>query len=549
MTGKPSVSTSFAASGTVAEVAYDVGRARPASGSGATGASLAYDATTDSFTLNDGNRTSTFAPEDVTIGGANLFRYEKAESNTTTRLDLNWGMRSEWTTAPQYVALGQLISKNVNPATGIDSYRSVDFVFGLPSDAAAVPVTGSGTYALSFSGTRSSAATPHLLTMQGGGVALVDFATGQLDITGTTASFNFEGPGIAGIESKGEVQARATIAAGENRFTGTFEVKAGASDTYTGSLEGAFFGPSGEDIGGALLGAAGPLYYSLAFAGYGLGKVDADDTLESLQGTTRLRTVRTSPSLPADAITEQWRDAIIYNADTGTYTVAGKVAQIGFGFPFGPWWSPSVSFGAANRTPEKDAGDLHAYGAAQATIDGKVQYTIGMFDGESHGIELSYASFMRVAATHSDIDGKVDGESLEYIGFGNFTPPDQLPRSGSAVYAGRLFGDIHDDTKSLAALIGRSDLSVNFAAGTLAASLFPERVGADGSTAALGRYDFNGSVDAYASAFVGKWNAGTGDIAGRFYGDRAQEYAAVFNIADPAVGKMTGVAIGKQDVP
>src|SRR3546814_10315409 len=59
--------------------------------------------------------------------------------------------------------------------------------------------------------------------------------------------------------------------------------------------------------------------------------------------------------------------------------------------------------------------------------------------------------FMRVLATRTDFDGKTLGESVEYIGFGNFTPPDQLPRSGSATYAGRLFGDIDDGSKLVAA--------------------------------------------------------------------------------------------------
>src|SRR3546814_19897098 len=96
---------------------------------------------------------------------------------------------------------------------------------------------------------------------------------------------------------------------------------------------------------------------------------------------------------------------------------------------------------------------------------------------------------MRVLATRTDFDGKTLGESVEYIGFGNFTPPDQLPRSGSATYAGRLFGDIDDGSKLVAALVGRSDLPANFGTGALAASLFPTRIPADGVPPALGRSD------------------------------------------------------------
>ncbi len=158
-------------------------------------------------------------------------------------------------------------------------------------------------------------------------------------------------------------------------------------------------------------------------------------------------------------------------------------------------------------------------------------------------------SFMRVLAARTDFDGKPLGESVEYIGFGNFTPPDQLPRSGSATYAGRLFGDIDDGSKLTAALVGRSDLTANFGTGALTASLFPTRVTADGISTALGRYDFAGVIDAFSAAFTGAWNLGSGTLAGRFYGNAAQEYVAVFNIKDPAVGTMTGVAAGKQNVP
>lgn len=522
-----------------ANVDYNAGHAQPASGGAVTNAGLAYDAGTDSFTLNAGSEQLVFGPADVKTSASNLLRYEKVDGDKITQLDLDWGMRSDWTTTPDYVALGQLISRQRTVATGVDRYRSIDFAFGLPSAASAVPRSGKAAYDLTFSGTRSSNATAHLLDVGGRGTALVDFGTGQLEISGITSSFNFLGGGIPGTESMGEVRASGAIVAGENRFTGTFTAKAGASDTYSGDMTGSFFGPAAEDIGGALYGGAGSLYYSLAFAGYGLPETAAGDTLANLKGVTRFRTVRTTINLPASAnIDPALAETIIYNADTQTYTVSSR-SSAGFQFSFDP----------SNRTAEKDAGDLRAYGVVQPYAAGQVQYSVGIFDGKTDGIELTYASFMRVHAARVDFAGKVDRESVEYIGFGSFTPPDQLPRSGSATYAGRLFGDVNDGSKIVASLNGRSDLTANFGTGVLAASLFPNRVGLDGVSTALGRYDFAGSIDAFTAAFNGAWNSGTGSLIGRFYGNAAQEYAAVFSINDPAVGNMTGIAIGKQTVP
>src|SRR3546814_17896701 len=101
---------------------------------------------------------------------------------------------------------------------------------------------------------------------------------------------------------------------------------------------------------------------------------------------------------------------------------------------------------------------------------------------------------MRVLATRTDFDGKTLGESVEYIGFGNFTPPDQLPRSGSATYAGRLFGDIDDGSKLVAALVGRSDLTSNFGTGALSASTCLTRIPAEGDAQDLGGYDLPGVI-------------------------------------------------------
>ncbi|HZF46878.1 MAG TPA: transferrin-binding protein-like solute binding protein, partial [Sphingomonadaceae bacterium] len=530
--GAPAVSATFTAIANAAQVSYDVGRAKPATGGAVTGAKLAYDAGTDSFTLSAGEKTIVFTPADLTIKAGNQYRYEKTAGGLSSRFDLNWGLRSEWESAPAYVALGQYISRQREVATGIDSYNSIDFVYGLPSEKSAIPRSGRAAYALSFLGTRSSGATEYLLEMMGRGAALINFDTGQLEISGKTSSFNFLGPGILNVESDGVVKGSGALTAGQNSFTGTFTAKAGASDTYSGNFTGSFYGPHTEDIGGAFYGTSGSHYYSLAFTGYGLPTTAAGDTLANLRGTTRFRTVSAAFDFPAsEFVNNPLGEEVIYDASSGTYKVMGSGYSVG----------AMISFGAANRTPDKDAGDFRYYGVPVATADGKLQYAVGLFDGASAGIELTYASFMRIAGKYTDLSGKTKAEGVEYVGFGSFTPPDQLPQSGSATYAGRIFGDLHDDTNLIATLTGRSDLSVNFASGALSSSLFIERVGAGGSSTAMGRYDFTGSLDSFTASFAAARNTGQGTLVGRFYGDAAQEYAAVFNITDPMAGELTGI--------
>src|SRR3546814_19046367 len=131
-------------------------------------------------------------------------------------------MRSDWTTAPDYVALGQLLIRQTDIPTGIDHYRTLDLVFGFPSEASAVPKMGSAAYDLTFRGTRSSSAPDSLLDMVGDGTALVDFGTVQLEIAGKTASFNFFGAVLLSVASEGEDHASGANVAGDKRLTGHF---------------------------------------------------------------------------------------------------------------------------------------------------------------------------------------------------------------------------------------------------------------------------------------------------------------------------------------
>ena len=537
---KPLTSGTFAAQGNEAAATYVAGKAGGAIGAPLANGALSYDAAADSFNLVGGSSALKMTPADAPFNSSNLTSYEKTDGNTVTRLELNWGMRSDWTPAQEYVALGQLIAQTRDDAAGTDSYRTMDFAFGLPSSVTALPRVGRAAYELTLSGTRSSDATGYLLQMFGRGTALVDFGTGKLDLAGETQSVNYRGPAILVVESEGELKATASITAGKNEFSGNFTAKAGQSDTYTGTLTGAFYGPNTQDIGGTLIGTSGDHFYSLAFAGRDIPATLESDTLDNLKGARGLRTAQASFSSPlSDPLYEGIGSNVYYNGDTGTYTVGAGGNPLFFG----------ISFNAANRAPEKDTADLRAYSSAHSLIDGKVDESIAIFDGETQGIELTYASFMRFSATRSNLAGDIIDQGTNYIAYGSFTPPDQMPRSGSASFEGVMFGDVHDGVKSLASLTGISVLGADFANGALTASLSPIRVNGDGTSSALGKFDFTGSIDTYSAAFAAAWNAGVGNMAGRFYGDKAQEYAAAFTINDPVAGQMTGISIGKRKDP
>lgn len=513
---------------------YDVGRPNPATGGRADAASIEYDASVDSYIVRAGDDRFEFGPEHLTNAIWNYLAFQKADGNVTTKLDFDWREVSEWTTATDYVRLAQLHTAEKNIPAGTETYQIVDLVFGSPSDAASLPRAGSATFLLSLRGSRTTAATGTPMSMSGSATALVDFGTGILDFRGTTTDLTLDRHGAYNWNS--EVKGTAALTADANGFAGTFEAKAGTLETYTGDFVGLFYGPEAQEIGGIFYGTSGPLYYSLAFAGYQQPKIGPEDTLAALTGVSRLDTVSRIIPLPDNDpyFTEYpFREHVIYDADKKTYQVFAAAAG---------------EFGTANRTPAKDQTDIVSYGAAVAAVDGKLSYDIGRFDGETDGIELTYTSFFRVVKTLTDLDDKVLSKEVAYLGFGNATPADQLPRTGTASYVGRLFGDVNDGTDLLSPLRGTVALKANFGTQALTASLSPQATNFLGSAVNFGTFDFVGSIDSYRGYFDASRVTGEGSLSGRFFGDRAQEFAATFGIGLPDRGLMLeGVAVGRQD--
>lgn len=516
---------------------YDVGHVQPSEGDRTESAAVGYDAESASYTVQAGDKTFVFATGDLIVDSSNLTRFEKTVDGVTTTFEIDWGSDTPWLTKTDFVKLGQLVARQEDIASGTETFEIVDMAFGLPSLAVDVPTTGSATFRLSLRGSRTSTIDDQPILMTGNGEALVDFSSGQLDFSGKTADFTVDGNGVHYTDRNGELTGTATISSDTKAFAGTFEITTGASGTYTGDIDGSFYGPEANEIGGLFYGANGSLYYSLAFAGFALPEVSANDTLDGLTGQTRLESVRRIAELPdptPEFEEEPIGEHITYDADTQTYSVFDMLGDSGFG--------------PANRTPSKDTADTVAYGAAERLVDGKATYEINLFDGEADGIELTYASFMRVLETETDLDGSIVGKRAIYYAFGKATPPDHLPRTGTASYSGSLFGDVTDGTEILSALVGTSSLDVDFARQSLTASLTPVATNLDGVAENFGTFSFSGLIDSFTATFDAALNGGSGSMAGRFFGSEAQEFGATFGIRlEDRDLDLEGVTVGRRN--
>ena len=479
-----------------------------------------------------------FRSEDATFASSNQVSYQRIAGETRSTLDLYFGFGTEWLTDPQFVKLGQLFQVTSDGPTMSLQYQLADFVFGIPSTADVVPTTRNAAYSLTFRGNRASSISDVPLKMWGAGSALIDFGTGRLELQGRTGDSKRGGRPLSSTDGSTTIRGSAAIGSDGLFTNGTFAATSGVTGTYTGSLNGQFYGPDATEIGGTMIGDAGGLFISLAFAGFELPDVAADDTLANLTGTNRLETVRRVVDLPDP--TPEFSEApigehIIFDADAGTYLVFG-----GFGDGFGP----------QDRAPGSDAPDLIAYETRIPLADNQAAlYEFALFDGSTQSIELSYTSFVRSLETITDGAGDLVDQQLSYYAFGNATPADQLPQTGTASYTGALFGDVTDGTQVLSSLRGSSTMQVDFGSMDLTGSLARVATDLNGTARDFGSFDFAGTIDSFTATFEALFGSAQGSLAGRFYGDRAQEFAATFGIVLPEEGlRLEGVTVGKQNL-
>lgn len=495
---------------------------------------FSYYAETDSYALmpiSPPGGTTTFGSADIistTVAGRT---YQTSSGQVTNTLVLGTGYETDYGYSQRYSAAARW---TVATQQGDDVQYSVrSFVYGIPTPNVEIPVTGRAGYLASLLGAHTSQFETGLLNLSGAGSIIVEFGTGEILLDMITLSQRADGSGLPTIAFNSLTGTG--LLTSSNRYFGgdfTFSTNEGA-EIYQGTLDGEFYGPSAQAIGGTLYGSAGgDSFVSAAFSGAQIADVDVGDALDSLTGLNHFYGVGLSTNYSYKTSTGGPFPFVSYDKDTGTYVFRSFEARYYAG-------QGSLQLMPADREPSLDDADFEYY----VTGSGADQLQIGIFGGTVDGTELTYTSFARVR-------GFVDNGSQpvrDYVSFGSATPVHQIPTSGSANYSGRVFGEQRDDTTILASIVGTSTMAVDFGTQALTATLnLSFDLGGP-----IGSYDFNGQVNNYSGGFnaSGVWvTPGASNMHGLFYGDSAQEYAATFSIDDsPNDVIYDGIAIGAQD--
>jgi len=477
---------------------------------------IAYDATSGSYTISTAGRSAVFAPADlVDSGSADFISFEHggttSEALTLTRPGTTGALTY------QYVGGGAWERATLNGDQLDFSYDP--FTYGVATPDNALVRNGNGIYAVSLVGARAMEL-PY--AMAGSGELQVDFLSGALSSSGVLTSIDVATGLIRGI---GVFHGSATLSSTTNSFSGDFGMDDGKR--FTGGWEGRFYGPNAEEVGAVwhMTSANGEVA-----AGYLLGRDDPDGTFVNTSVDPLLfsetfagRFSQLSFKDPgdgtsgSDASLFRSNSALSYDAAASRFTYRDAAAGI------------ETAFGPGNIVAGETNNAVTVY---QVTGSGVTyRLTLNKPGAGNPAIALSYASFghwQQLQGTNVD---RID----RWFAWGVRTNGLQIP-TGTGTFEGVILGTATKfGAGPIYALSGAANFAMDFGASSFTGSMNP--IGknmADGSTRDFGTFTFaRGAIDLDAGLtadIVNGANGYLGFFEGALYGPNAAEVAGSFGM-------------------
>lgn len=485
---------------------------RPKVTAASTTATFRYDAAAQTYSLSSPSGSITFAKSEIDASQSSAMAtvYAKRNGSTTDFLTVTKPGTSGTLT---YRYVGSAFWEHSVVGTNSGSGTVDALVYGAPTADAAVPRTGSAIYALDVLGVRTTGAGTEPLV--GSGTAAVEFASGQLVLTGTTIQTlgqpftdNFRGSG--------------TLASAGNGFSG--KVTFSDFQVETGDFKGQFFGPDAGEIG--LSFAAKSSNPSNSYDSVAVGTMTGRKS-----GTGALAFADGHPATPVILST---------TAKEATFTSTAPIDDNDAAQTFG-----SVTQGDVAMTIAWDGSHY-----TLTTPAGTRTYTDYGYS-RTPALNVATASYSATLTTYTaTTSGGVQTNRFDNAVFGAVTPTASMPLAGTGHYGLSLRGyAVENGSKNILLASATGALDVNFTTGaiglsgtmTLGESYYlatrfrtPDRVGALGGSGTLAASANNFSTSLTFDRY-------SGTLAGNFFGPKANEVAGTWQASGGSAG---GTAFG-----
>jgi hypothetical protein len=496
---------------------------------GAATISVRYDAAQNAYTITNAprSRSQTFAPADaVTSTDPKLVTFRKTgigqiDTLTLTKATAFGKGGYEWVQGGWW-----------QRSKGAALTTSDVFAFGIPTLNAAVPRSGSGSYALSIYGIGAWERAQTFGT--GSGTMTADFVKGSLTGTGEIFQFN---TATKSLSSRDIWSFTARLSTSANTVTGTF-----GFDGVAGGLKGRFYGPAGQEFGATVF-ARGQNYAGAgAFTavllgsqtGYsnpasGLIDLKGDQTFGPYSATFWGVTFKPDGTYK-DRFTNSSPISVLYAAKDGSFAVRSDFNNEIVGSSADP--------ASAKLTNAQFLG----YARNSAPFGGTLRTELQLYrrGADNPEVQFTYMSFAHASYVFTAAD-KARNTGDRWVAFGIPTFADRMPVKGRGAYSGVIYGTaLRDGTGQSYRIEGKSSFVADFLAQTVTAKMLPTLVDAKGTRTALGTLTGGGGIQSYAypgqdSKFASGFSAtlqgdgfGSAGIDALFYGPRATEIAGTF---------------------
>ncbi|HVJ01030.1 MAG TPA: transferrin-binding protein-like solute binding protein [Sphingomonas sp.] len=479
---------------------------------------VSYDAGTRSYTISADGRSQGFGPAEIQTSGGGETIYQKTASGDRDYLTVTTTPYTS-TRSNQYVGLAYW-QHNVVSGTRQDMDFYV-FTYGLPTAAAAVPRTGTAGFRTDMFGA-VSAPGQEPRAFQGQGEFSIDFGAGVFSAHNyLTETSLVTGQSVmgGGIEFTGAGHLSASGFTGNALYRGWF-------GSAGGSLNGRFYGPNSEELGGAFSGSNGN---GMTVVGGFTGQRDAGVPVENLTLTNLTRPQLFYEGYINNLVSQlNWQNSETFTYGTptsdlygGQFTINDKVASSDPNFT-----TYRKSFSSGYDTQDVT---LRLYKPGNGNTE----------------LALTYASFTHYSTTVPVGLGRQRVD--QYGGYGLATPDGLLMgKTGTGSYRGILHGTgrqypstVFYDVK------GTSLFTVDFGAQNYTGALSMAGTASDGSGSIdFGSYDVAGRLTLTGTTgFLSRGGVEAGQFAPRFYGPDGEEIVAPFSVTAPTGAPGAGITI------
>ena len=502
--------------------------------------SIAYFAGTNSYAVSSGGVSQTFAQADRdALSNAQVTVYKKVAGNVTDTLSLtNPGTSGALT----YKYVGSGFWQRTTDSASNTSATVNGFTYGAVTPDAAVPRSGNASYSFDLLGTHVYDDSP--VSLGGTGTMLAQFGPNTLAFSGTYKEVRPDGTVVVpnGLPLSGS----GTIASAGNGFTGTLKLF-----TLTETLDGRFYGPAADEFGAS--------FYGDGSVGTLIGRRDA--TLASSGGTTSFTVKSASRRATYDSSGKTAPLAGDNVWDVKTFAVDTAAGQRTVTDLLGG----SAIFPDSSKVASESDANITTYRVTNGTqTDSLTLFNQGSSNTQ---LALTYSSFGYWRQAKPSADPTRTDVSERMFTYGVRSASDFVPKSGTASYAGVIFG--HGAATSVGGpqyqLGGTGHVDFDFGTQKFSASLDPTltntattvtspwfrmTVSAGSITFAnVGTVGTNVPAAAIFSGQLVASNVVAGTLDGNFYGPNLEEIGAVFRANSTFAGsgvEVVGAFAGKK---